>query len=135
MADDHEGGCACGAIRYVARGKPMAVAFCHCSFCRRAAGAPLVAWAMWPMDRFEIRSGKQSVHTSSPGVQRGFCGGCGTQLTFVADFLPGLVDVTVASMDAPDRLPPSMHIWASKKLPWLELGDTLPRHSEFPSHS
>jgi hypothetical protein len=112
----------------------MAVAFCHCTFCRRAAGAPLVAWAMWQLGRFEIVSGKPSVHASSEGVQRGFCSACGTQLTFVADFLPGLVDVTVASMDAPEALPPSMHIWASKQLPWLELGDALPRHSEFPGH-
>jgi hypothetical protein len=134
MAEDFQGGCLCGAIRYVARGEPMAVAFCHCSMCRRSAGAPVVAWAMWQRDRLEITRGKPTVFASSSGVERGFCSACGTQLTYVADFLPGLIDVTVGSMDEPDRLPPTMHIWASKKVPWLELGDTLPRHSEFPDH-
>ena len=41
-----EGGCLCGATRYVVQGDPVVVALCHCSMCRRAAGAPVVAWAI-----------------------------------------------------------------------------------------
>jgi hypothetical protein len=67
-------------------------------------------------------------------VSRGFCGRCGTTLTFTADFLPGLVDVTVASLDDPGSLPPRMHIWERARLPWLVLADDRPRHPELPPH-
>jgi hypothetical protein len=127
-----EGGCLCGAVRYAVSAEPVAVALCHCSMCRRSAGAPVVAWAMFPIAGFSYVSGKPAVHASSPGVGRAFCGACGTQLAFTAEFLPGLVDVTVASFDDPSALPPQMHIWESRRLPWLATTDRLPRHAELP---
>ena len=36
------GQCLCGAIRYQLSGAPNAVTLCHCSDCRRSAGAPVV---------------------------------------------------------------------------------------------
>lgn len=127
-----EGGCLCGSTRYAVQGEPVTVALCHCSMCRRAGGAPLVAWAMFSLDQLEFVRGKPATYSSSPGVERGFCARCGTPLTFVADFLPGLVDITVGSMDDPSALPPRMHIWDSKRVPWLVVKDDLPRHPELP---
>ena len=132
MSDGVEGGCLCGSVRYKVAGVPEAVALCHCPTCRRAAGAPAVAWAMFPGDQLTITRGQVAHYASSDGVERGFCAGCGTTLTFTADFMPDLVDVTVASFDDPERLSPSMHIWESRRLAWLELADSLPRHAEFP---
>src|SRR5688572_24891392 len=102
MPPTRHGGCLCGSTRYRASGEPIAVALCHCSMCRRSAGAPAVAWAMFTQDQIELTSGEIGSYASSPGAQRGFCPRCGTQLTFHADFLPGLVDVTVGSMDDPE---------------------------------
>ncbi len=132
MSETYEGGCLCGATRYVATGEPVVVALCHCSMCRRAGGAPAVAWAMFPIGQFTITREKPSLYASSEGVERGFCAKCGTPLTFTAGFLPGLVDVTVGSLDDPTRLPPVMHIWESRRLAWLTLADDWPRHAELP---
>jgi hypothetical protein len=87
---------------------------------------------MFPLAQLEIVNGKLSTFASSPGVERGFCGDCGTQLTFSADFLPGLVDVTVGSMDDPEGLSPRMHIWESRRISWLETNDAWPRHAGLP---
>jgi hypothetical protein len=42
------GGCHCGAIRYQAEGEALTHALCHCTDCRRHAGAPIVGWTMYP---------------------------------------------------------------------------------------
>lgn len=131
-SSDLTGGCLCGDVRFRVRDEAILTAFCHCSLCRRAAGAPLAAWAMFPLDAFRLERGKLAIYASSPGVERGFCGRCGTTLSFGADFLPGLIDLTIASFDEPERLPPRLHMWERKRLPWLELGDDLPRHPELP---
>ena len=133
MATDKlEGGCLCGKTRYAVRGNPVAVAFCHCTMCRRSVGSPAIPWAMFESGGFEFVGDEPKFHASSEGVQRGFCGQCGTSLTFTAEFLPGLIDITVGSFDDPTKLPPQMHIWESKRLPWIEMTDALPRHQEFP---
>jgi hypothetical protein len=126
------GGCLCGAIRFHVSAEPVVTAICHCSLCRRAAGAPLTAWAMFPLDAFTLERGALAIYASSPGVERGFCGRCGTTLSFAADFLPGLIDLTIASFDEPERLPPQLHMWDSKRISWMQIDDDLPRHAELP---
>jgi len=121
------GGCLCGAVRYAAAGDPIHVSHCHCSLCRRAAGAPLVTWATYPAGDFRWTSGSPARFHSTPDVARSFCGGCGTALTFAPRESPAWVDVTVASMDQADRMWPRDHIWTESRLPWLVLDDDLPR--------
>jgi hypothetical protein len=36
----HKGGCACGKVRFEARGDPNRVGVCHCLTCRKVHGAP-----------------------------------------------------------------------------------------------
>jgi hypothetical protein len=42
------GGCFCGFVRSETTGTPCEESICHCSICRRTAGAPLVAWFSVP---------------------------------------------------------------------------------------
>lgn len=126
------GGCQCGAVRYEARGEPVMVALCHCSMCRRAHAAPAVAWIMFQQDQVRFVSGKPKEYASSAEARRGFCAACGTQLSFTASFLPGLVDLTVGSLDHPDRVQPQFHYWDSARLPWVRFADDLPRHPQLP---
>jgi len=44
LGEMSEGGCLCGAVRYRMVGAPLSSAICHCASCRRASGAPTVAW-------------------------------------------------------------------------------------------
>jgi GNAT superfamily N-acetyltransferase len=122
------GGCFCGAVRYEIRGQPRVVSHCHCSMCRRAAGAPVVTWATYAREAVRFVAGSPAELRSSPPVTRTFCGGCGTPLTFVTTAEPDWIDVTVASMDRPEAVPPNDHIWSESAVPWLVLDDDLPRH-------
>jgi hypothetical protein len=49
------GGCHCGAIRYQAEGEALTHALCHCTDCRRHAGAPMVGWTMYRLDAVKLQ--------------------------------------------------------------------------------
>ena len=129
---DLAGGCLCGAVRYRISGAPLMAALCHCTMCRRASAAPAVAWAMFHEAQVAFVRGKPATYASSPEASRGFCPACGTQICFTASYIPGLIDITIGSLDAPEALAPALHYWDSKRLPWVHFADDLPRFAEFP---
>ena len=125
--DPVTGGCFCGSVRYTASGQPSEVSHCHCTTCRRVAGAPVVTWATYPIARFGWTRGAATTFHSSPHVTRSFCGTCGTALTFAPRHDAPWIDVTVTSMDQAAAMWPRDHIWTENRLPWLALDDDLPR--------
>jgi len=127
------GGCHCGAIRYEADGQPAHVAICHCSDCRKASGAPMVAWAAFREDDFRITQGEPKTRNSSGAAMRSFCPDCGTPLWFRnAEVLPGLVDVQSATLDDPDALRPQAQIQVADRIGWMKSAHELPEFQRFP---
>jgi hypothetical protein len=127
-----EGGCQCGNVRYTIVGAPVMAAICHCSMCRKAHAAPAVAWAMFPDSQVTYTRQKPKQFRSSEEAQRGFCSTCGTQISFTASFLPGLIDISIGSLDKPESIEPLLHYWYSKHLSWAEFADNLPRYPQLP---
>jgi hypothetical protein len=44
----------------------------------------------------------------------------------------GLIDIAIGSLDQPAAITPSLHYWDSKRLPWVQFSDELPRYPEVP---
>lgn len=127
-----EGGCHCGAVRYRMTEEVVYSAFCHCEDCRRCAGAPVVGWAAVKRDQIEIQ-GETTDYQSSENGTRSFCGRCGTGLFYVNEVvLPGLIDVQIATLDEPERLPPQIHVQVADRIGWMETADQLPRFERYP---
>ena len=121
------GGCHCGAVRYEARGEPFEASLCHCADCRRVSGAPALAWFTVRTADFAYVKGAPASYASSDRARREFCDSCGAQLTFVQHDLAGRhVDVTTASLDDPERVPPAEHIFTRSRLAWMSTLETLP---------
>ena len=127
------GGCMCGSIRFQMTGTPHLVEYCHCHSCRKAVGAPLMAWAGIAVGQFIITRGDPARFSSSPGVDRTFCTQCGTSLTIFSEEFPEEIYVAVSALDEPDSTQPEIHIWRAHRLPWLETADDLPRYVRFKS--
>lgn len=123
------GGCMCGAVRYEASGEPFNITLCHCKDCRRASGAPALAWFSVRKDALRWTRGAPARNPSSPGVERLFCGACGTQLTWHGADSGEDIDVTIGSLDDPDALQPGDHTYFAQHVRWLHLADTLPRYA------
>ena len=127
------GGCHCGAIRYEVLGDAMTHALCHCTDCRRHAGAPMVAWTMYPEAALRITKGAPRVYASSQHGRREFCAACGTGLFYRNDdMLPGIVDIQSATYDDPAAVPAQAHIQVADRIEWMVDAHLLPAFDRYP---
>jgi hypothetical protein len=127
------GGCHCGAVRYETIGEPNTHALCHCSDCRRHAGAPMVGWMMFPEDRVSVIKGALKSYKSSEHGRREFCADCGTGLFYRnAEMLPGIIDIQTGTLDDPSQLPARCHIQTAERISWMSEINKLPEFERFP---
>jgi hypothetical protein len=127
------GGCHCGGVRYQVEGEAMTHALCHCSDCRRHAGAPMVGWTMYPNAALKITRGSPKTYKSSEHGRRQFCGDCGSGLFYVNDeVLPGIVDIQSATYDDPDAVPAQVHIQVAERIEWMARAHELPQFDRYP---
>jgi hypothetical protein len=121
------GGCLCGAVRYQASADPIRVVNCHCGLCRRVSGAAFMTFVHFPGSAFAWAGAEPTRYRSSDDAERGFCAICGSTLSMHEAVLADRVQVSLGSLDRPDRLRPDDHVWTQSQLPWLEMVDGLPR--------
>jgi len=114
------GGCQCGAVRFRAAslGRPS---ICHCRMCQKATGSFFgpyatalgVVWTRGEPKRFQ----------SSNVAVRGFCGECGTPLTYEYD---GGLELTIGSFDDPTVAAPAIQTNPTDKLAFFDRLHELP---------
>jgi hypothetical protein len=132
----HSGRCLCGAIAFEVSGEPNVVALCHCRDCQRAAGAPMVAWAMFPEEALKLTRGEPKTINSSGAAMRSFCPDCGSGLFYRnAEFLPGIVDIQTATLDDAEALPATVQIQIAERLGWMAHVHELPEFERFPDQA
>jgi len=123
-----EGGCFCNLVRYRITGTPLRILNCHCTMCRRASGAPFVTWITVRARNFSFTKMRPIEFESSSKADRTFCDQCGTALTFQHKADRRTIDVTVGSLDDPERFVPTMDIHTQSHVPWVPLNPTLKRY-------
>ncbi|WP_118134957.1 GFA family protein [Oceanicella sp. SM1341] len=130
------GGCACGAIRYLAGGAPVAQLHCQCRHCRMRSGTGHSSYLVFAGEgavqvtgapatwRVAGESGAEKIHA--------FCPTCGTptHLGFAAN--PGLTAIHAGSLDAPEAFRPTLVTFAARGLAWDRPGPGLAAFQEGP---
>ncbi|MGI9302457.1 MAG: GFA family protein [Gammaproteobacteria bacterium] len=127
-----EGGCLCGALRYRSTAAPLRCVICHCADCRRHSGAPCLSFVHFPEAAFTWDTKEPQRYRSSRYAERGFCPECGSTLSMHEDVLDDRVQVTLGSLDTPERVEPQDHVWTQSRVSWFDVADSLPR---FPQSS
>jgi hypothetical protein len=127
------GGCMCGSVRYELKSQPFDCGWCHCRTCQLSSGAPAMAFASVKDGDWVATQGSDKIKLirSSNFGRRAFCGECGTPLYMRVDHQPETVDFSIVTLDDTGAIAPEFHIFWSSRVPWLELGDDLPKHERF----
>lgn len=128
----HRGGCQCGAVRYEVGGEPEHSSICHCTDCRKSAGAPFVAWAAFRNENFHV-TGEVTAFNSSGAAMRHFCPRCGTGVYYInEEILPGLVDIQTATLDDPSQFEPDLHVQTAEQLSYIGRLEQMTKFERYP---
>jgi hypothetical protein len=122
------GRCLCGSVHFEIDLPVLSCVACHCESCRRQCSAPMTVYIGVADGAWRWTAGSPRVFASSPRVERGFCGDCGTPLSFRSRKMSDIMHFYAASMADPAAFVPSLHVAIEEKLPWLTLADGLPTH-------
>ena len=118
--------CLCGAVRFTS---PAAreIGACHCGFCRRWGGGPLLAVHCGTDVRFESRE-DIGVYASSEWAERAFCRRCGTHL-FYKLLATGEYFVPAGVFDSQD-FELASQIYVDKKPAYYDFSNQTPMLTE-----
>lgn len=120
-----QGGCLCGRLRYEAAPTHRNGYYCHCRMCQLAFGNTRAAYLNLRKDELRWLTSPPSYYASSKIARRGFCGHCGTPLSF--EFLDSdHMDLSVGSLDDPAQLEPTEHFAVESRIAGWHADDGLP---------
>lgn len=121
------GHCLCGAVTFAYDGPENWMAHCHCESCRRATASPFTSFLGVPNGHWRWTGAEPKTYESSPGVTRSFCGTCGAPVAYQAERFPDEIHFYAALLDDPALYLPTLHVHSDEQVPWVTLGDGLPR--------
>ena len=130
QTDVHDGGCACGNVRFRMESRPLIVHCCHCSWCQRQNGSAFAVNALVEADRVHLLQGHVvDVEVPSPsGANQRIarCPNCQVAVwSYYLVMFGGIGElvrfIRVGTLDDPSRLPPDVHIFTESKQPWVAL--------------
>ena len=129
MRARHEGGCACGDVRYRLTSDPLFTHCCHCLNCQRQTGSAFVVNLLIEADRVEVLAGEPrpvEAPRDDGSTQTIFrCPTC--QIAVFSRYTRrDVYFVRGGTLDDPSELSPDVHIFTRSKLPWVTLPEEVP---------
>jgi hypothetical protein len=119
----YSGGCQCGAVRFHVEGVLGDASVCHCRMCQKAAGNFYLPLVSVRQAKLTWTRGERKRFKSSNFAFRGFCGECGTPLTYEA---PDGMSLAIAAFDDPAGIVPVIQWGVEAKLPYVDEIPGLP---------
>ncbi len=136
MATIYTGGCQCGALRYEVTGAARQIVACHCTDCQRQSGSAFGMTMVVAEEDFRITQGEEN--TIAFGTDSGrqkvvwFCPQCGTRIYGRSEWRPGVIGVKPGTLDDTGALQPQIHLWTSRKQPWITIPEGVEAYETQP---
>jgi hypothetical protein len=122
------GGCQCGAVRFRVEGELGEASICHCRMCQKAMGGVFGPFVGVGGATLTWTRGARKTFQSSNKVRRGFCGDCGTPLTF--EYGDHSIGLAIGAFDEPSAIRPVEQLASREQIPWFADLAGLPVHPE-----
>jgi hypothetical protein len=108
----HEGGCVCGAVRYVGHGEPERVTVCHCTWCQRRTGSAFGVEVVFRTANVTLagdllRTYRHISDESGRWLDQDFCARCGTNIGISLEAVPGIRTIAAGTFDDPSWISPA----------------------------
>ena len=120
------GHCYCGTVSFEIEGGTDWVGHCHCESCRRASGSVMTTYAEFKSEQVIFTGEQPQEYTRGDGVTRGFCGKCGSPVSYHNAGEPGLINIQLGLFDDINLLPAHDHSFRNEKADWLVADEHLP---------
>ena len=121
------GRCFCGAVTLRFSGDVLRTLHCHCESCRRATSSAVASFFTVRGADAVLEGESLSFYSSSPGVLRGFCNRCGSQMSYQTEARPAEIDLYVASLEDSTGITMDGHSYWDERVHWLNVVDDLPK--------
>lgn len=122
------GNCVCGNLSYEIEGEPLFAAQCCCSDCQKSSGADHMTLAFFHEEQVELKgeSANYAVTADSGNIMtRHFCPACGGRVFGTNTGRPGIISITVGSMNNIDGVKPMVAVYTKGKRPWDVLNEDM----------
>ena len=135
MAENLQGGCACGKVRYELKNSPLFVHACHCTRCQRETGAAYAVNIL--MEMTEVKLSGEVVKVEVPtksGLGQTFirCPECMIALwSHYGGAREAIAFVRAGTLDDASMISPDINIFTSTKLPHVILGGDIPSFQKY----
>ena len=131
------GGCVCGAARFTARGEPLRVTICHCTWCQRRTGTAFGTEVVYESGQVEIAGtdiGRYRHVSDESGrwLDVEFCLRCGANLGFTLEAAPGIRTLPAGAFDDSAWISPERctvrHVFLRSRREWPDLSPSVEKY-------
>lgn len=124
-----EGGCACGAVRYVLKGSPLGVYTCHCTACQTLTGSAFSLGMSVLRTDFEVTKGELAtwLRTADSGkvIPQRFCAQCGVRVFTEPPGGPHSLTLRPGTLDDTSWVHPVAAMFTRSAQPWVTFDEDL----------
>jgi hypothetical protein len=131
-----EGGCLCGRVRYNAEAEPTFVGVCHCTDCQKFSGSAFATVVGIPATALKLTGAVKTftkLGDSGKPIHRRFCPECGSGIMEEADALPGMMMISVGTLDDRSLVKPNSQIYCDSAQSWVQLGEEMKSYAKMPN--
>lgn len=113
--------------------EPKLTLVCHCTDCQKYTGSAFGVFAIIKKTKFALSGELKGYTTKGESGRvntRYFCGTCGSSIYSELEKAPGIVVISVGTLEGGQSLVPSVHTWVKQKHAWVTIDAAVEQFQE-----
>ena len=123
------GSCQCGQVRYETTEPALVSLVCHCKDCQKLSASAYSTTLTYRAEALivtgELKRWVRIAESGTPNAAY-FCPECGNRIFHENPDDPALRRLKPGTLDSDSIPAPEIHVWVSRKQPWVEIPPGMP---------